>query len=111
MKSRKPSLLSNSGPPRRAAALPKRPNCILLSFRCRRARASGRLSGAPPAEPVGDRLPHHQILVATLEPWQLFGEHRHALPVRARHAGDVGAPEAALRAERVIDLADVFVDV
>src|SRR5262249_21352161 len=28
MKSRKPSLLSNSGPPRLAAALPKRPNCI-----------------------------------------------------------------------------------
>src|SRR6516164_10022397 len=29
MKSRKPSLLSNSGPPRRAAALPKRPNCMI----------------------------------------------------------------------------------
>src|SRR6516225_7641093 len=29
MKSRKPSLLSNSGPPRLAAALPKRPNCIV----------------------------------------------------------------------------------
>jgi hypothetical protein len=34
MKSRNPSLLSNSGPPRRAAALPKRPNCIApISFR------------------------------------------------------------------------------
>src|ERR1700730_444330 len=32
MKSRNPSLLSNSGPPRRAAALPKRPNCIGLGF-------------------------------------------------------------------------------
>ena|SRR6516165_8525267 len=32
-------------------------------------------------------------------------------PIGARHAGDVSAPEAALRAERVDDLADVFVDV
>src|SRR6266446_6895905 len=32
MKSRNPSLLSNSGPPRRAAALPKRPNCISFGF-------------------------------------------------------------------------------
>src|SRR6516165_8629117 len=32
-------------------------------------------------------------------------------PIGARHAGDVGAPEATLRAERVDDLADVFVDV
>src|SRR5438876_9885608 len=33
IKSRNPSLLSNSGPPRRAAALPKRPNCIArISF-------------------------------------------------------------------------------
>ena len=46
-----------------------------------------------------------------LEPRQFLGEHRHALPIRARHAGDVGAPEAALRAKRVDDLADVFVDV
>src|SRR6516225_3124902 len=110
MKSRKPSLLSNSGPPRRAAALPKRPNCILLTPPWPAARVF-LLSRAFPAEPVDDRLPHHQILVAALKPWQFLGEHRHALPIRAGHAGDVGAPEAALRAERVIDLANVFVDV
>src|SRR5208282_5975903 len=138
MKSRKPSLLSNSAPPRRAAALPKRPNCILLTLRCGQRQphppagagpslpridvaSTGEgwgggeyregLSRALPAEPVADRLPHHELLVATLEPRQLFGEHRHALPVGARHAGDVRTPKAALRAERVIDLADVFVDV
>src|SRR6516162_10893843 len=110
MKSRKPSLLSNSGPPRRAAALPKRPNCIFLTPPSPAARVSW-LSGTLPAEPVDDRLPHDQILVAALQPRQFLGEHRHALPVRARHPGDVGAPEAALRAERVMDLADVFVDV
>src|SRR6516162_3128646 len=95
MKSRKPSLLSNSGPPRRAAALPKRPNCIALTLRCRR-REFRALSRALPAEPIADRLPHNEVLVATLEPRQFLGEHRHALPIRAWHAGDVGAPEAAL---------------
>src|SRR6516162_6358367 len=110
MKSRKPSLLSNSGPPRRAAALPKRPNCILLTPPWPAARVFP-LSRTLPAEPVDDRMPHHEILVETLKPRQFLGEHRHALPIRAWHAGDVGAPKAALRAERVIDLADVFVNV
>src|SRR5271166_2989840 len=111
MKSRNPSLLSNSGPPRRAAALPKRPNCIPFTLRCRRREFRAGLSRALPAEPIADRLSHDEVLVATLEPRQFLGEHRHALPIGARHAGDVGSPEAALRAERVIDLADVFVDV
>src|SRR5262249_34120863 len=183
MKSRNPSLLSNSGPPRRAAALPNRPNCIvspsgvkyqgsgtacasavsnnlfghaLLSPPPATASAEGAqlngrpfpatasaegaqfnvppsrwerelkapsrlvlaglplrhvLSGPLPAEPVGDGIPHDQLLVASLEPGQLFREHRHALPVRARHAGDIGAPEAALRAERVKDLPDILVNV
>jgi len=69
------------------------------------------LCGPLPAEPVADGVPHHQLLVPALEPRQLLGEHRHTLPIGARHAGDVSAPEAALRAERVDDLADVFVDV
>jgi hypothetical protein len=38
-------------------------------------------------------------------------EHCHALPVGARHAGDVSAPKAALRPERIEDLANVFVDI
>ena len=69
------------------------------------------LSGPLPAEPVADGISHDQLLVAPLEPGQLFREHRHALPVRARHTGDIGAPEAALRAERVKDLPDILVDV
>src|SRR5882724_3921049 len=99
MNSRNPAPLSSSAPPRLAAALPNKPNCIVSS------------SGRPfPAEPIADGIAHHQLLVASLEPRQLFGEHRHALPVRARHAGDIGAPEAAPRAEGVEDLADIFVD-
>src|SRR2546428_10212972 len=101
MNSRNPAPLSSSAPPRLAVALPNRPNCIVES-----------LSGRPfPAEPIADGISHHQLLVASLEPRQLFGEHRHALPVRARHAGDIGAPERALRPERLEDLTQIAVDV
>src|SRR5712692_7866326 len=64
-----------------------------------------------PADPLADRPPHDQFLVAALEPRQLVGEHRDALPVAARHPGDVGAPEAPRRTEGVENLADVLVDV
>src|SRR5882762_3908602 len=74
-------------------------------------RTAAGLGRSFPAEPVADRLAHHELLVVALEPGEFFGEHRHALPIGARHARDVGAPEAALRAERVDDLADVVVDV
>src|SRR6516164_11868650 len=111
MKSRKPSLLSNSRPPRRAAALPKRPNCILLTSVARRPEFRACLSRALPAEPIADRLSHDELLVPALQPRQFLGEHRHALPIRARHTGDVSAPERALRTEHVKDLANVFVDV
>src|SRR5919197_426589 len=73
-----------------------------------RRRSSG---GAFPAEPVADGVAHHQLLVAALQPGQFFREHRHALPVGAGHAGNVGAPEAALRTKSVKDPADVLVDV
>src|SRR5271169_6908030 len=58
-----------------------------------------RSAGQFPADPVADRAAHHQLEIAALEPRHLLGEHRHALLPRARHAGDVGAPEAALRPE------------
>src|SRR5437762_3402684 len=64
-----------------------------------------------PAEPVADRAAHHQFEVAPLQPRHLFCEHRHALLPRARHAGDVGAPEAAFRPEGLDNLLRVFVDV
>src|SRR5205085_2734419 len=64
-----------------------------------------------PAEPVADRAAHHQFEVAPLQPRHLFCEHRHALLPRARHAGDVGAPEAAFRPEGLDILLRVFVDV
>src|SRR5215831_17572580 len=106
MKSRNPSLLSNSGPPRRAAALPNRPNCIVFPLSLVHS-----LLRPFPAEPGADRIPHHQFHIAPLEPLQLFREHRHALPVRARHAGNIGTPEAALRAKSVNDLPDILVDI
>ena len=64
-----------------------------------------------PANPVANGAAHHQLEVAALEPRHLLGEHRHALLPRARHAGDVGAPEAALRTEGLDDLLRIFVDV
>src|ERR1700730_7213055 len=64
-----------------------------------------------PAEPVADGTAHDELEVAAFEQRHLFGEHRHALLPRARHAGDVGAPEAALRPEGLDDLLGVFVDV
>src|SRR6516162_3769161 len=73
MKSRKPSLLSNSGPPRRAAALPKRPNCLLLTSVARRPEFRACLSRALPAEPIADRLSHDELLVPALQPRQFLG--------------------------------------
>src|SRR5262249_59967360 len=64
-----------------------------------------------PAEPVAERAPHDQLLVLRRQPGQLFGEHRDALFPRARHPRDVRPPEHAVRAERVVELADVAVNV
>src|SRR5215813_6801407 len=64
-----------------------------------------------PADPVADAAAHHQLRVAALEPRELFREQRHALPVRARHARDIRAPEHPRRAERVEDALELVVDV
>src|SRR5436309_8622744 len=64
---------------------------------------------ALPAEPVDDGATHHPLEVAAPEPRPLLGAHRDALPIRARHAGDVGAAERALGPERFEDLAQVAV--
>src|SRR6516225_5293827 len=45
-------------------------------------------------------LPHHPIEVAALQPRQLLGEHRNALPPGARHLCFVGAREHASRRRR-----------
>ena len=52
-------------------------------------------SSPPPAEPVANGAAHDELEVTPAEPRQLFGEQRHALAPRARHARDVGAPEPA----------------
>src|SRR5262245_51905403 len=72
------------------------------------AAASG--GGAFPAEPVHDGTAHHALPVTAFQPRQLLGEHRHALPIRARHARDVRAPERAVGPERLEDLPQVAVD-
>src|SRR2546430_4557378 len=56
-----------------------------------------------PSQPVTDSPAHDQFEVAALQPGQLFGEQRHALTPRARHARDVGAPEPARGAEGVVE--------
>src|SRR5215469_14397486 len=75
---------------------------VLLGRSARRER---------PAEPVADRAAHHELAVLAGEPRQLLGEQGHALPPRARHARDVGAPEHAGGAEGVVDAPQVVVDV
>src|SRR5688572_4478795 len=64
-----------------------------------------------PADPVAERAPHHQLEIPPLEPGQFFGEKRHALTIRARHARHVGSPEHAFRAERAEDLLEIRLDV
>src|SRR5258706_2302625 len=56
-----------------------------------------------PSQPVTDSPAHYQLEVAALHPGQLFREQRHALTPRARHAGDVGAPEPARGAEGLVE--------
>src|SRR6185295_3168399 len=82
--------------------IPPRSPCYALP------RSGGRdalLRGRPlPPEPVDDGAAHHPLEIAALQPVHFLGEHGHALPPGDRHAGDVGAPEAAVGAERVDDL-------
>src|SRR5215471_5484494 len=54
-----------------------------------------------PANPGAKRAPHDQLFVLCGQPGQLLREHRHALLPCRGHAGDVGAPEHALRSERI----------
>src|SRR5437016_2952844 len=57
MNSRNPSLLSNSGPPRRAAALPNRPNCIVSP-----SGAESQSSSTADASAVSNDLLDHALL-------------------------------------------------
>src|ERR1051325_7934471 len=60
-----------------------------------------------PPPPLAERVAHDQVQVATLEPWQFLREHSHALAPRRLHLADIGAPEHALRTERVEYLAQI----
>src|SRR5262249_21828295 len=126
MKSRNPSLLSNSGLPRRAAALPKRPNFMILPFivvplpskppsqlagSIIRAALPDRARRPLPPKPGAYRFSHYQFHVASLEPGQFLREHAHALPVRTRHAGDIGAPEATPWTEGVEYLLEIDLNI
>src|SRR5260370_42317960 len=64
-----------------------------------------------PSQPVTDSPAHDQFEVAALQPGQLFGEQRHALTPRARHARDVRAPEPARGAEGVVEAGQIVVGV
>src|SRR5262245_23071181 len=64
-----------------------------------------------PSQPVADSATHDQLQVAALQPGQLFREKRHALTPRAGHACDIGAPEPARGAKRVVETVQVVVDI
>ncbi len=70
-----------------------------------------RLESVIPADPLAQAAAHHVLKVLALQPRQLFGEEGDALAPGARHAGDVGAPEEALRAERIEDAVQAVLDV
>src|SRR5260221_12768761 len=55
-----------------------------------------------PSQPVTDSPAHDQFEDAALQPGQRFGEQRHALTPRARHARDVRAPEPPGGAEGAV---------
>src|SRR4051812_3157272 len=74
-------------------------------------RASLIRRGALPTKPVDNGLAHHELEISPFQPGHLFGEHRHALTVRDRHARDVGSPETALGSESLDDLAQIAVNV
>src|SRR5437016_10596484 len=84
----------------------------LLAFRSSRSLLGLMVSFLSfPSQPVTDSPAHYQLEVAALQPGQLFREQRHALTPRARHAGDVGAPEPARGAEGVVEAVQIVVDV
>src|SRR5207244_5360884 len=73
-------------------------------------RRSKRSAGKAPAHPVAQGFAHDQLEIAALQPGQLLGEHRHALPPGTGHPRNVGAPEHPIRTERVEAAAEVLVE-
>ena len=107
---RQPGPARRRSPPASRSARPARPTSCASPG----STAEKRPAQSPrqfPADPVAQRAAHDEIEVVALEKRHLLGEHRHAFLPRARHAGDVGAPEAALRAEGLDNLLRIFVDV
>src|ERR1700761_6214167 len=68
-------------------------------------------AGQIPAHPGRKGAADHLTQIVAAEPREFFGEHGDAFSVGARHAGNVGAPEAAARTERIEDAADRGMDV
>src|SRR5688572_23488852 len=60
-----------------------------------------------PAYPFAQPAPQDPLLVGRREPGDLLGQIGQALPVAAREAREVGAPEHPLGAERVVNAADI----
>src|SRR6266851_7739307 len=79
---------------------PSRPPPQAAVWVCRPSIASA-FGGERPADPVAQRLAHHEVEIAALQPRQFLGKQGHALPPGAEHAGDVGAPEHPLGTEGV----------
>src|SRR5580693_4841148 len=56
-----------------------------------------------PADELTEAAAHHVLKLFPLQPRQFLSKEGHALPVAARHAGNVGAPKETLWPERVED--------
>src|SRR4029434_10604593 len=64
-----------------------------------------------PVEPVAEGAAHDQLLIMLRQPRQLLCEERYALLPGAWHARDVRPPEHAFRAEGIVDLAEIGLNV
>src|SRR6187455_1820434 len=83
--------------------------CSLFSYAEMQMRTSVEL--VVPADPLREPATHHLLEVLAFQPRQLFGEHGHALPVAAGHAGDVGSPEQAIGTVGVEDPMQAIVQI
>src|SRR4029450_7436612 len=64
-----------------------------------------------PVEPVAEGAAHDQLLIMLRQPRQLLCEERYALLPGAWHARDVRPPEHAFRAEGIVGLAEIGLNI
>src|SRR5712691_12376842 len=85
----------------------------LLSFKAALGAVPVRVSALRqrPAEPLAHAAAHDSLEVFTFEPGQVVREEVDAFVIRARHPREVGAPERAVRTERIDEALDRIVQI